>query len=197
MPDNDRKLIIYRDGRRFEQTVVMPLEEGVKGNWQTLAAMAKIVREDAAMPDLKRFIERAILPGINFSDSQALIQAAFNFCNHSILYFDDFPTIERIADLWSCLYALDPKQAIGDCVIKSVALATILATAGLKPFFVALQSDAQSTTFNHVFVGLEQNKNFLPLDPTPKNFKPGQIAPSSKIRMFPIFETASTVKLPI
>jgi hypothetical protein len=165
-------LIVHRDGRKFEQMQQVELSPGARGNQQTLQMMAKIVREDAESPDLKRFARRTLFPGIEQKDQSEKIKIIYEFCRDGILYLDDTPNVERVADLWSCLYSLAEFAPVGDCVIKSTALATVLALFDFKPVFIASKIRDDAATFNHVFCGLETGNQLFHLDATPKRFQP-------------------------
>lgn len=184
----ERVLQIFRDGRRFNPKIETKLLDGYQGNTQTLKIMAQMVRDDRTQIDLRRFVERQILgriPGHRFT---AEIKAMFDFCQKKILYRKDPAKVERIADLWSCLFALNRDSPEGDCSIKSVALATMLAMFGNKPNFVIIKQNPHSTNFNHVFVETEIDGKLAPLDPTPEDKPIFYEAKSLKREVFPIFD---------
>jgi len=166
------QLIIHRDGRKFERVTNHALLPGALGNKQTLDVMSKIVREDSESEDLRRFAARDLLPGIEQKPCNEILQQIYDFCTNRIQYLDDVPGVERVADLWSCLYSLGEFVPLGDCVIKSVALATLLSFFDFKPYFVASKISEQSNSFNHVFCGLQQNSINFRLDPTPIERQP-------------------------
>ena len=187
MAEQGRKLRIFRDGRKHERLLTMQLPTGAQANLETLAVMKKIVLEDSKESDLRNLVMRDII-GLDNQTLDAQIDAAFKFCRDAIKYEDEQDGFETVADLWSCLYALKPENPIGDCAIKSVALATCLSFLGLKPFFVAIRQIPNVTFYNHVYVGVVVDGQTIPLDPTPENFKVGEELPSYARQIIKIYE---------
>jgi hypothetical protein len=179
------KLIVHRDGRKFEKVKTGLLLPGALGNQQTLEEMSKIVREDSRSEDLKRFAKRTLLPGIEKKPRNETLNRIYEFCRDSILYLDDLRGVERVADLWSCLYSLSEFAPVGDCVIKSTALATLLSLFGFEPVFIVSKISERSESFNHVFCGLATTGNqFLRIDPTPEQFQPRQMVSLHVYKIF-------------
>lgn len=173
-----RELQIFRDGRRRVPPMQrIQLGTGGQANLTTLGYAAEIVREDAVLPDVRSFIFREILRIDPNSDVETIISAAYEFCRDRIVYRDEGEGTETLADLWSCCYGIDPTQPVGDCAIKSTALATIIASATqltIKPFFVAIRQLRDADYFNHVYVGiLRPDGSKEALDPTPPEFVAG------------------------
>jgi transglutaminase-like putative cysteine protease len=165
-----RTLQIFRDGRKHVATERVQLPVGAQANLYTLSRMAEIVREDSAMLDMRAWVRRDLAPG---DTVQARVNAAFAYCRDKVRYLPEADDTETIADLWSCLNGLDENSPVGDCAIKSVALATCLGCLNLRPFFRALQQLPDADFYNHVFVGLYTDGKFVALDPTPPEFRPG------------------------
>lgn len=181
-----RTLRIFRDGRKHERLLTKQLPLGAQANYETLAEMKKIVLADAREKDLKNFAYRNII-GFDKSQSQQ-VDSAFSFCRDAIVYESENDGFETVADLWSCLYALNERHPVGDCSIKSVALATCLSYIGLKPYFVVIRQIPNADFFNHVYVGVNINGQVLPLDPTPKNFRPGDELPRLQTVLYKIYD---------
>ena len=97
-----RTLQIYRDGRRTIAKKQIQLPPGARGNYQTLAEMAKIVREDATQHDLKNFVMREIV-GFDKKTLHDQKNAAFEYCRDRIIYNPEQSGFETVADLWSTL----------------------------------------------------------------------------------------------
>lgn len=166
---SERILQIWRGGKKYKPKTEIQLLGGYQGNLQTLKIMADMVRGDRTQKDLRNFVERHILnkiPGHHFT---AEIKAIFDYCQQEIIYRKDPVKVERVADLWSCLYALNPDYPEGDCGIKSVALATMLALFGHNPAFAIIKQDANAINFNHVYCEVEIDGEWKPLDPTPED----------------------------
>lgn len=183
-----RVLQVFRDGRRFEPQTQEPLLDGYQGNLQTVRIMAKMVKEDRTQLDLRRFVEREILKTVKGQNFAEEISRIFNFCQKKILYRKDPVKVERVADLWSCLYALNDRRPEGDCSIKSVALATMLALYGHKPSFVLIKQNPHSTNFNHIYVEIELNGQIFALDPTPEDAPQGYEPKFLKKQIYRIFQ---------
>lgn len=185
--ENGRILQIFRDGKRTVATQRLQLPPGAQGNLITLREMAKIVREDSKLSDLKNFAFREVI-GLDKRTLTEQINAAYEFCRDRIIYDQEKSGYETIADLWSCFYSLNPLYPIGDCAIKSVALATCLSYLNLKPYFVAVRQVKNVDYFNHVFVGIDEGGKHIGLDPTPNEFFLGQEVNSYQRLNYRIFE---------
>lgn len=174
MSDDGRILQIYRNGfRTGVRNIQLPV--GAQANLITLSEMAKIVREDSQYDDLRNFVFREII-GLEKQSLSEQMERAFAFCRDQIVYQDEAAGKETIADLWSCLYKFNPKHAVGDCAIKSVALATCLSYLNLKPYFVAIRQIPNADFYNHVFVAIQDEKGQeIGLDATPREFGIGRI----------------------
>lgn len=181
-----RILRIFRNGKRHERITYKQIPAGAKGNLETLAVMKQIVLEDIQEKDFGNFINQVLI-GNNKGSLSEKISAAFLFCRDQIIYDQEKDGYETVADLWSCLYALNDSHALGDCAVKSVALATILSFLGLRPSFVAIGQIENVDYFNHVFVSCEINGVETPLDPTPPQFRLGDELESLRRIVYPIF----------
>lgn len=181
-------LEIIRDGRRRLPIQLFNISDDVQGNLDALSAMATIVREDVAEPDLRAFVMREVVGDVGGHQHNEEIQACFEFARDEIVYRRDPVGVERVVDMWSCLYALNPEQPEGDCGIKSVFLATCLGLLGQTPFFVVMTESPSADSYSHLYVGTIFRNKALYLDPTPENFEAGQQPPGLVHMVYPIFE---------
>jgi hypothetical protein len=172
MSEQGRILQIFRDGRRHEKKLFQQLPAGSQGNLETLAVMKEIVVCDSKEPDLKNYVFREII-GLDKKTPAEKVEAAFIYCRDRIIYEPEKDGLETVADLWSCIYALNPEHATGDCAIKCVALATCLSYLNLKPVFVAVSQFKGASSFNHVYLSYQADGKQTTLDPTPKEFRVG------------------------
>lgn len=184
--EKGRVLRIFRDGKRHKKQLFQQLPVGAKGNLETLEVMKKIVREDSLETDLRNFVMREII-GLDKQTQTDKINAAFYYCRDKIVYKPEQDGFETVADLWSCLYALDANRAIGDCAIKSVFLATCFSFLGFKPIFTAVQQIPNATFYNHVYLTCLIDGKKTVFDATPENFKPGDELNSFSKLQYPIF----------
>ncbi len=182
-----RVLQIFRDGKGREKVLNQPLLDGEQGNLQTLAAMATIVREDRLQPDLRIFVLREIIGGVRGHDFNSEISKIFEFAQKRIVYRKDAFGVERVADLWSTLYALNPNEPEGDCGIKSTFIATCCALLGHKPFFVVIKQRPNQKAFNHVYNAVILDGKLRYLDATPEDQPMGFEAANWKKFLYPIF----------
>ena len=173
-----RVLQIFLDGRGTQSSLIEPLLDGEQGNLQTLNVMARIVRDDRTQPDLRTFVLREIVGGTRPHDFAAEVDRIFDFAQHEIAYRKDPFAVERVADLWSTLYALDADGPEGDCGIKSTFFATCCALLGHKPFFVVIKQMPGQTSFNHVYNAVLINNELKFYDATPED-KPAGYEPQS------------------
>lgn len=183
----NRVLQIIRDGHERESSLNLELLPGEQGNLQTLDAMKEIVLADRIEPDLRRFVLREVIGKVPGHDAMGEVNAIFEFARDRITYRQDPVGVERVADAWSTLYGLADEPE-GDCGIKSTFLATCLAMFGYRPYFVVIKQRANSKAYNHVYVAVEVEGEFVYLDPTPEDKPAGWQAPHFEIGLFPIFD---------
>lgn len=182
-----RILQIFRDGHGTASYLNQPLSDGEQGNLQTLDAMARIVREDRLQPDLRAFVLREIVreaPAQNFA---AEVGNIFDFTQRKITYRKDAWGVERVADIWSTLYALNPNEPEGDCGIKSTFFASCCAILGHKPFFVIVKQRPKQRSFNHVYNAVLLNGRVQYFDATPQDKPAGWEVKSFQKFIYPIF----------
>jgi hypothetical protein len=154
---------------------------------QTCDAMARIVREDRLHPDLRIFVLREIVGDISGHDPAGQIFRIFDFAQSRIAYNRDPFNVERVADIWSTMYALDPKRPEGDCGIKSTFFASCCALLGHKPFFVLIKQDKRMRAFNHVYCAVMVEGKLRFFDPTPEDRPAGWEAGHYRKLLYPIF----------
>lgn len=182
-----RVLQIFRDGREGTSYLNEPLLDGEQGNLQTLTTMAQIVREDRLQPDLRVFVLREIVRDVRGHDFTGEITSIFDFAQNRITYRKDPYNVERVADIWSTLYAINPEGPEGDCGIKSTFFATCCAVLGHKPFFVVIKQRPGQRAFNHVYAAIAIEGEMRYFDPTPQD-KPAGFEPQSWSKfIYPIF----------
>ena len=182
-----RVLQIFRDGRSGTSYLNEPLLDGEQGNMQTLAAMAKIVREDRLHPDLRIFVLREIVGGVRGHDFEGEVTRIFEYARDNITYRKDPVGMERVADIWSILYALNPNGPEGDCGIKSTFIASCCAILGHKPYFVVIKQRPDQRAFNHVYNAVQINGELKYFDATPEEAPAGWEAPSTQKFIYSIF----------
>jgi hypothetical protein len=182
-----RELQVFRDGKERKRYLTIPLHEGEQGNLQTLAVMAQIVREDRREPDLRNFILREIVGDVRGHDFGGEMNRIFEFTRDRITYRKDPFGVERVADVWSTLYALNPNEPEGDCGIKSVFMATCFAALGHKPVFVVVKQRPEMKAFNHVYNGVVTDNGIMPFDATPEDKPAGWETESFEKFYYPIF----------
>jgi transglutaminase-like putative cysteine protease len=89
----------------------------------------------------------------------SVVNPLFAYVRDSILYVDHPWNMQVVKD---CRRTLESRQ--GDCVSKSVCLATLLAARGIVSRFVAQAPDG--VNHDHVYVQALVNNQWLALDPT-------------------------------
>jgi|SRR5215510_122541 len=141
------------------------LPDGVEGTFRSLDAMAECVRGEVG-PDYSGFLDPKIR---DFADrltwrargsDQDEIAALYDFVAHRITYVEHPPN-EQV-----CQDALRTIQiGSGDCVSKSVLLATLLLARNIPARFVA-QYTGDSDMYSHVYVEAQMRDGaWLALDP--------------------------------
>lgn len=182
---------IFRDGRETRSYLNIPLKDGEQGNLQTVEAMANIVREDRLHPDLRIFVLREIVGETRGHDALGEVERIFEFCQSRITYRRDPFNVERVADIWSTLYALNPSRADlgpeGDCGIKSTFFASCCAILGHKPFFVLIKQRPEMKAFNHIYNAVVVNGEMRYYDATPQDAPAGWEAESVRKLRYSIF----------
>lgn len=141
-----------------------PLPDGDAGTFTTLDAMKACVLGQV-LPDRSGYQDDFNIRAANnicakspSNKSQARIAALFDFCAHKIQYLEH-PINQQVCQ--------DARRTIeigsGDCVSKSVLLATLLACLGYRPYFIAQWPDGEDAS--HVYVGLNIEGKETHLDP--------------------------------
>lgn len=146
-------------------TTLLNLQPGAEGTFQTLDAMAACVRGECP-PDFSgwqdEWVRRSaedIVANVPGQDAVGEIAALFNFVKDSITYRQHPLNQQRVQD---CRRTLEIGS--GDCVSKSVCLATLLAALGYESRFVAQSPDGNEYT--HVYVEVQMDGvGWLALDP--------------------------------
>lgn len=169
------ELQVIRSSPRGPQIFNLQTPNGVAGNLHTLAQMRAAVLRDRLSEPLRRWVHRLVAQNAPH-DFEGEVDTCFEFCKTRIKYQRDAFGVQRVADLGTTLSA---NPITGNCISKSVALATMLALLGQKPFFIIMaQTDwspfVAGWEFDHVFVGLNLRGYTYPLDPTPEYARPGQ-----------------------
>lgn len=184
-----RLLLIIRDGHPQQRSLATPLAPGEQGNLQTLDAMKQIVNEDRIQPDLRSFVLDKIIGDTSGHDPAGEVNKIFDFAQRQIRYQQDPYGVERVADLWSTLYALNPGNGPeGDCGIKSLFIATCCAILGHKPDFVIAKQFQNQRAFNHVYNRVLINGQHKYLDATPEDRPEGwHLANAYQTLIYPIF----------
>lgn len=182
-----RVLQIFRDGKSGTSYLNRPLLDGEQGNLQTLEAMARIAREDRIHPDLRIFVLREIVGSTRGHDFLGEVNRIFEFARDRIIYRRDPFGVERVADIWSTLYALSPDQPEGDCGIKSTFIASACAILGHKPFFVVIKQSPKQKAFNHVYNAVAIDGELRYFDATPEDRPAGWEAPSWSKFLYSVF----------
>jgi len=180
-------LQVFRDGQGKLTMLEAPLAEGEQGNLQTLAAMAEIVRDQRREPDLRNFVLREIVGRVRGHNFAGEVNAIFEFTQGQIVYRKDPFGVERVADIWSTLYALNPDRPEGDCGIKSTFFASCCALLGHKPFFVVIKQRPGQANFNHVYNAVLIDGQIRYFDTTPEDRPAGWQAPATERWIYNIF----------
>ena len=182
-----RALQIFRDGRKERRSLNIPLLDGEQGNVQTLEAMARIVREDRLESDLRIFVLREIVGDVRGHDYLGELGAIFEFAQHRITYRKDPWNVERVSDIWSTMYALNPNEPEGDCGVKSLFFASCAAILGYKPYFVVVKQRKDQRAFNHVYAAVSHEGEIKYFDPTPQDKPAGWEVQADQKFLYPIF----------
>jgi len=188
-----RVLQIFRDGKSEIRYLNVDLLDGEQGNLQTLAAMVEIVNADRLQPDLRTFVLREIIRDTPGHDDAGEVARIFAYTQQRITYRQDPFGVERVADMWSTLYALRPSgpdgvyQPEGDCGIKATFFATCCALIGHKPLFVVAKRYPTDTAFSHVYNAVVLKGQLQFYDPTPEGVPPGWEVTAFEKFLVPIF----------
>lgn len=145
-------------------TTYEELPDGAAGTFRSLEAMAQATRGEIP-PDFSGYTDPAIQiaaesltvnsHGLDESEASAL----FDFVAHSIKYIDHPPNAQVVQDALRTI-----QIGSGDCVSKSVLLATLLLARGIPARFVAQYPD-DSQMYSHVYVEAQMSGHWFPLDP--------------------------------
>ena len=125
-----------------------PLQDGDAGTIQSLEAMVRAVKGQIA-PDFSGFSDpynKALAQRIVVNSDP--VTALFRFVRDGLRYVEHPINMQVVKD---CRRLVESGE--GDCVSKSVCLATLLTVYGFTPRFVAQDPDGRG--FNHVYVEVE------------------------------------------
>lgn len=145
-------------------TTYKPLEDGTAGTKQTLRAMRDAVLVGLP-PEYKGYKDPTITKAarsIAAGSVGQIIVGLYFFARDQIHYIDHPWNLQVVQDATRTM-----QKRTGDCVSKSVLLATLLASSGIQSRFVAQASTPEG--FDHVYVEAEigqQEKQYIALDPT-------------------------------
>lgn len=160
----DRGITLYDRSQHHVQTWL--LKEGADGTFQALALMASAVRGEGP-PDYSGYQDEFNIRAAGdiisaytayTGISQYPVAALFYFCRDQIEYLDHPFNTQQVQD---CRRTLEKRS--GDCVSKSVCLATLLATQGVHSRFVAQCPDGEE--YSHVYVEAWLSDAWVSLDP--------------------------------
>lgn len=167
MADNSPNLdSIVRAGTSFSSPTVSfhHLPQGAEGTFASLHWMASCVMGECP-PDFSGYQDEwnrqaaeQITASVKGQDSNGEIAALFSFVKDRIKYLQHPLNQQRVQD---CRRTIEIGS--GDCVSKSVCLATLLAALGHLPRFVAQSVDGEEYT--HVYVEVLVGNQWLGLDP--------------------------------
>lgn len=150
------------------------LKSGDKGVVQTIELMTKYVNEYTSNPDIIALVQE-IINTVNRREKKLtkdcekkfkLIEYIFIYIIHNLKYQLDPPNIELVK---SPKHTILGNSRYGDCDDLSVALATLLKTAGFNVWFrVVAWKKETGKAFTHVFVMVELpcGEKVMPLDPS-------------------------------
>lgn len=180
-------LQIFDDGHRRDERLL----DGDAGTEQAMGHMLRFARRDAASPDLRKFVLKEVVGKTSGHNQVEQVRRCFFYARDRIVYERDPFNVERVSDIWSALYALNPEpsgDAEGDCGIKSVFLATALACLGFAPEYVTIKQTPRDNGFTHVYVGVRIGNAWTALDPTPPREQPGWKPNATQVRRYAVFQ---------
>jgi hypothetical protein len=176
--------VIY--GQRTSRSYKQPLPDGIKGNYISIGHALQMVRADAHDKGIEDFVKGHVLRNVAPHDDRAEINACFEFARDAIQWRPDAIDTERIADTRETLRVM-----WGDCLDKSILLASFLAQLGHTPYLVAIAqtqppivvrgghqfydlTSPQWIGLDHMYDGVRYKGQHLALDATPNEARPGQ-----------------------
>jgi len=140
---------------------IQPLADGTAGTFQTLAAMRGAVL-GAIPPDFSGYQDpynAQAAKNIIGSSFGSVVAPLFAYVRDVVFYVNHPWNMQVVKD---CRRTLESRT--GDCVSKSVCLATLLATRGIVSRFVAQAPDG--VNHEHVYIQAMLNGQWISLDPT-------------------------------
>jgi transglutaminase-like putative cysteine protease len=146
-------------------TTYESLPDGEEGTFRSLDAMAEAVRGEVP-PDFSGYTDPAVirfadqLVGNASGDERAEMAALYDYVAHRLAYIEHPPEQQTIQDALRTI-----QIGSGDCVSKSVLLATLLLARDIPARFVG-QYTSDSSGYSHVYVEAQlPDGNWYPLDP--------------------------------
>jgi transglutaminase-like putative cysteine protease len=155
------------------------LPSGVAGTRQALAEMAAFVQRDSTDLGLRNFALQ-IVDSAAGHDFQGEMQRLFAYVRDRITYRRAPVGTQLVADARRTL-----QMGVGDCAMKSVLLATLLATIGHPSQFVILSFDGDD--YQHVFIEALVSGHWVALDPTNEQARLGWAQSAVQVDRYQIF----------
>lgn len=139
--------------------------DGAEGTFQALDLMARAVRGECA-PDFSGYDDpynrhaarQIIAHAAPRATTWDVMAALFRWCRDRVLYVDHPWNVQQVQDARRTI-----ERRTGDCVSKSVCLATLLASQGIVSRFVAQCPDGED--YSHVYVEAWMGWDWIGLDP--------------------------------
>jgi hypothetical protein len=179
---------------------VEPLQPGADGVRQTVRAMAELVRDNCASPELRRWVhEQLHAAGVAPHDHESEIEWAYWHAQNKIEFRRDPVGEEHLTNPLRILDQLrNPARYRGvppaeDCDGKSVWFACLLGAMGHRARFVV--TERGDGAFTHVYCEFfwPRTREWIPADPTPQfdGWKPaiGWEPPAARRHQFSIWSS--------
>src|ERR1041385_7118940 len=176
-------LVICNGAQQAVHTERLP--DGAAGNLRTLAFARQMIREDSAFNLEVRKLAQALVANCPPDDFDCEVLTLFEYAQQ-IRFVRDPIDVERVGDGLTTV-----AQGQGDCVDKSILLASLLGSVGhlTRGEILNFNGDVAAHGFDHFYLEVQRpDGTWQALDPTPENVPPGWEAEAAVHRTIEIWD---------
>lgn len=168
------------------------LAEGKYGNYQTVDYMARLARKKAEDKIVRQtaimILNEARTQSHNHLDEAVAIG---EWVKRNIQYMKDPDGIELLQDPLLLIQKAHEGVARGDCDDMALLTATLLISAGIKPYFKIIRHKEKKGHFNHIYVvvnegNYKQPRKWFTLDCIIKDKPMGYEMKYASAEVFPV-----------
>lgn len=147
----------------------MPLDPSAPDTVSIVGYLNQLAVEFGRNPQVRIYTEFVLPASLANNDIPGQIRASLDFVKERVLYVADPEGTEYVkSPLVMFGDIVDRGRAIGDCDDHCLLLASMLRSLGMDARIIGVKQSSASTYFDHVIVQVQQNGQWIDLDPCAK-----------------------------